>query len=98
MHLTDPQMWTAIVAFFSPAAIAVVQQPTWPKPARTATAAAIAATVGIGGAYFDDSFTGRSVVSMALLAVLVSTTAYSTLFKPAGVAQSIERATSRTGQ
>ncbi|MFI8085922.1 hypothetical protein ACIF6L_34670 [Kitasatospora sp. NPDC086009] len=93
-NMTEAQMWAALVAFFSPAAIALVQQPGWTKLWRTAVAVVIAAAIGTGSAYFADAFTGRGVVSAILLAVLVSTTAYTTVFKPSGLAPALERATS----
>ncbi|MER7707253.1 hypothetical protein ABTX81_30670 [Kitasatospora sp. NPDC097605] len=93
-QLTDAQLWAAIVAFFSPLATSVVQQPTWPKPARTSVAIGTSALIGIGIAYFAGAFTGRGVLSTVLLTVLVSATAYSTVFKPSGIAPALERATS----
>ncbi|MFD4397191.1 hypothetical protein [Kitasatospora sp. NPDC058478] len=93
MNLTDAQLWAAIVAFFSPLATAVVQQPGWSKPARTVVAAVVAAAIGAGSAYFNGEFTGRTVLSTVLIAVVAATTAYTGLFKPLGATPAIERAT-----
>ncbi|MFJ2780302.1 hypothetical protein [Kitasatospora sp. NPDC087315] len=93
MNLTDAQLWAMIIAFFSPLATAVVQQPRWSNVLRTIVASLIAAAVGTGSAYFAGDFTGRGVVSTVLLAVVVSTTAYTSVFKPVGAAPAIERAT-----
>lgn len=94
MPLSNPELWSAALAVVLPLAIAVVNQPRWSSAVKGLLMLLVAAGDGLGTAYFNDSFHGRTVVSCVLLAVIVIGTTYRTLWKPSGIAPAIERVTS----
>ncbi|MFF7949151.1 hypothetical protein [Streptomyces griseorubiginosus] len=57
----------------------------------------VATLDGLGTAYFNDSFHGRTIVSSILIAVIIIGATYHVLWKPSGIAPGIERATSTNG-
>lgn len=97
--MTDAQLWALILGFLAtPQAVAVINQPTWSRPARAAVMTAVSLLVGFGTAYFTGQFTGRSVLSCVLITAVAAVAAYKGLFKPIGLAPALERATSpKTG-
>lgn len=97
MPLSNPELWAAALAVVLPLIIAIVSQPRWSGAVKGLFMLLVAAGDGLGTAYFNDSFHGRTVVSCVLLAVIVIGTTYHTLWKPSGIAPGIERATSTGG-
>jgi Tfp pilus assembly protein PilO len=94
MPLSDPELWAAALAVVLPPIIAVVNQPRWSGAVKAIFALLVATIVGLGTAYFNGGFNGRTIISCILIAVIVIGTTYHTLWKPSGIAPGIERATS----
>ncbi len=94
MPLADAELWAAALAAVLPPIIAIVNQPRWAGPVKALFMLLVATAVGLGTAYFNDSFHGRTIVSCVLVAVIVIATTYHTLWKPSGIAPGIEQATS----
>ncbi|MER8158174.1 hypothetical protein [Streptomyces sp. NPDC094472] len=98
MQLTDAQLWAAALAVLLPPVIAIVNQPRWSGAVKGLFMLLVAAGDGLGTAYFNDQFTGKSIVTCMLTAVIVIGVAYHTLWKPSGIAPGIEAATSTGGR
>ncbi|MFJ8006062.1 hypothetical protein [Streptomyces fagopyri] len=98
MEPTDAQLWAVALAFVLPPIMAFVIQPRWSGPLKGIFALLVAASDGLGTAYFNDDFDGRSITTCMLLSVIVIGTAYHTLWRPSGIAPAIEAATSTTGR
>lgn len=94
MPLSNPELWAAALAVVLPPLIAIIQQPRWSGAVKGLFMLLVAAADGLGTAYFNDQFHGRTIVSCIMLAVIVIGTTYHTLWKPSGIAPGIERATS----
>ena len=94
MPVTDAQLWAAALAFVLPPVIAIVNQPRWSGAVKGLLMLAVSALDGLGTAYFNDEFHGKRIVTCMLIAAIVIGTAYHTLWRPSGIAPSIERATS----
>ncbi|MET7746731.1 hypothetical protein [Streptomyces sp. NPDC005385] len=97
MEPTDAQLWAAALAFVLPPIIAFVIQPRWSGPLKGVFALLVAAGDGLGTAYFNHAFDHKSVVTCMLLAAVTIGAAYHLLWKPSGIAPSIEQATSTNG-
>jgi amino acid permease len=93
--MTDAQLWALIVGFLAaPNVIAIINQPSWSKGARTTVMVSTSIVVGAGTAFFAHQFTGRSVLSSVLVAAVAAITAYKGFYKPTNIAPALERATS----
>ena len=92
--VTDAQMWALVVGFVSPLLIATIQQPRWSNPVRVGVAAAWSILAGGGTAWFNDEFTGRGILSSALVVLVTAIATYQHLWKPAHITTRIEAATS----
>lgn len=97
MPLSDAELWAAALAVVLPPAIAIVNQPRWSGAVKAIFALLVATGDGLGTAYFNDSFHGRTIVGCILLAVIIIGATYHTLWRPSGIAPGIERATSTGG-
>ena len=93
--LTDLAMWTAIVSFFMPLLISVVQQPTWTARTRSLVAAASSAVAGLGTVYFTspDLFDTRVTPTVVLTVIMGSIAAYRGFWRTSGVSPIIEEKT-----
>ena len=89
LALDDLSLWTLLVAFVSPLALAginrVIPSSTW----RSVAALGFYVVVGAVTAFFTGAFEGREVISSILLVFVVGFTSYRALWKPAGVAGTI---------
>lgn len=92
--LSDLQMWSLLVGFFLPLAIAVIQQPKWSAPVRAAVTFVVCALAGAGTAYLNGSFEGRPLISTILLVLVTALSSFKGLWKPTEIAGSVERLTS----
>ena len=93
--ISNAAMWAAIVGFFLPMLLAVVQQPGWSNSVRSiimflASCAAAVGTVLIQ----NDGWSGKDWVSTTLLIMVTAIATYHGLWKPTNVAPSIEASTS----
>lgn len=98
MNLTDAQLWAAALGYLLPPVIAIVNQPRWSGPLKALLALLVAAADGLGSAYFTSEFTGKSIVTCILTGAIAIGVAYHTLWKPSGIVDTIEHATSTHGQ
>jgi hypothetical protein len=97
MPLSNPELWAAALAVVLPPIIAIINQPRWSSAVKGILMLVVATLDGLGTAYFNDSFHGRTIVSCILIAVIIIGATYHTLWKPSGIAPGIERATSTGG-
>ncbi|CAM5388854.1 MULTISPECIES: hypothetical protein [Streptomyces] len=92
--MTNAQMWALIVGFASPMLISVINRPEWSQAARTLVQVVVSVLVGLGSALFAGDFAGKDVVTSILVAAVAAISAYKGVFKPAGIAPKVEKATS----
>lgn len=92
--MSNAGLWAAALGYVLPLAIAFVNQPRWAAWVKGLLMLVVASGDGLGTAYFNDSFHGKTVVSSVLIAAIAIGVAYHTLWKPSGIAPALERATS----
>lgn len=90
----DLAMWSLLVGFLMPNAIAILQQPRWSDGVRAMLTFVLCLVAGAGTAYFEGELTGRRAVSAVLLVLVTTLATYRNFWKPVGVAPAIESATS----
>lgn len=95
--LTNSQLWAAALGYILPPVIAVVAQPRWSGAIKGLFMLLVAVADGLGTAYFNDQFSGKSIVTCMLTAAIAIGVAYHTVWKPSGIAPGIEAATSTNG-
>jgi hypothetical protein len=94
IDLADTVSWGALLGVFTPLLTAIVQRPTWSAPKRTIIAVGISILLGLLTCLADGTIgKGATVVATVAAVVMASAAAYKTLWKPVGVAGSIELAT-----
>lgn len=93
------QTWAILLGLVTPFVVSFVAQPRWSATQKRVFSVVIAAVIGVGNlivqgllANFDWSFNG--IVSSIVLVLGASQAAYSLLWKPTGVADAVEEATS----
>lgn len=99
--LTNEQIIGALMATVLPLVISVVQRPTWSNQARTLAAFAltllfVAVTQVAFIATRDTPNTWQSWLQYLLFCVALTATSYVAYWKPSGVAEMVEAATSPT--
>lgn len=93
--MSDLTMWSLLVGFFLPLAIAFVQQPKWSNSVRAAVSFVLCALAGVGTAYFNGTLgDGRSVISAVLLVLVTALSTFRSFWKPTQIAPNLERITS----
>lgn len=94
-NLTDLAMWTAIVSFFMPLLISIVQQPTWSPRLRSVVAAVSSGIAGLGTVYFTTPalFDTQVTPTVVLTVIMGSIAAYRGFWRTSGVAPAIEEKT-----
>ena len=92
--MTDLEMYSLLLGAFLPLAISVVQQPGWSDKLRAVVALLICVVADIPLVYFQGDFTGRRLVSSALLVLVTAYATFRNFWKPTGAAPTIEDATS----
>jgi len=93
--MSNLAMWSAVVGFFLPAVIAVIQQPTWSQGVRAAVTFLVSIVAGAGTAYFTGDLNGVDWVSATLIILVSAISVYKGLYQPTGIAPKIETATSK---
>jgi len=88
------EQWSLIVAFFVPPAVALINQTGWSSKLKAVVFFAISLLAAAGTAYFQGDLTGKRFLDSALLIVAAAAAYYHGLYKPTGVAPTIEKATS----
>ena len=98
-HMSESLMFSAVVGFFLPPLVAVIQQPHWPDWFRAVVGFLAAVVVSLGTLYFTGglvlSGTGKEWIIFDFLLLLVtSISTYRELWKPTGIAPMIEQISS----
>ena len=88
-------MWSLIVGFLLPLAIAFIQQAHWPKGLRAIVAFIVCLAAAVGTVYLQGPgvFTWSRWVSSALLTFVTAIATYKRFWKPTGIASAIEAST-----
>lgn len=94
MPLSNAELWAAALGYVLPPAIAIVNQPRWSNAIKGLFMLLVAVADGLGTAYSNDAFHGKTIVSCMLTAAIAIGVAYHTVWKPSGIAPGIEQATS----
>lgn len=95
MPNTDLVMWAAIVGFLLPMVIAVVQRQHWPDGLRSVVAFVLCLAAAVPTVYLQgpEDFTWHRWITASLTILTVTIASYKGLWKPTGVAPSIEHST-----
>jgi hypothetical protein len=91
--VTDFEMYSLLVGFFLPPALAVIQQQRFSTKLRAVIAFVACVIAGAGVAFFQGDLTGKRFVSGALIVMTVGLATYRNFWKPTGVTPAIESAT-----
>lgn len=90
MENNDLAMFTALVGFFMPIVISVVQQPRWQPRTRTLVAILSSIIAGGGTVYLTDPgmlTNGTTMTTVILTVLIASTTSYRAVWIPLGLRQ-----------
>ena len=88
--LTDVALWSLILGFVAPIVVAFAARPTMKPWAKIGIQIVFSLVVGSITAYLYGQFTTRGLTSIILLVFGASILAYKGIWKPTGVADSIE--------
>lgn len=91
--MSNLAQWSALVAFFLPLLVAVVNRQAWSSAMKSITFFAASLIAAAGTAYFQGDLTGKRWLDSALIIVAAGTAFYHGLWKPTKVAPEIEAAT-----
>lgn len=91
--LTDFTMYSLLVGFLLPPALAIVMQSRWSDRVRSIVAFIACVIAGAGVAYFQGDLTGKRLVSGALIVLTTGLATYRNFWKSTGISPKIEAAT-----
>ncbi len=91
--MTDLEMWSLLVGFLLPPAIALIQRKSWSDGIRALVAFAACVVAALGTCYFNGSLDGKSLVSAILTVVVTAIATYKGFWHKTGVSDAIERLT-----
>jgi len=91
--VTDFEMYSLLVGFFLPPALALLIQTHWDEKLKTAVAFVACVIAGAGVAYFQGDLTGKRFVTAALVILTTGYATYRNFWKTSGIAPTIEKAT-----
>jgi len=92
-------LWSAVVGFFVPLAIATINQSTWPPRTRGGVAFLVCLIAATGTVYFSgelDQIDDLAVAFLIVFGTAIST--YHQFWKPTTIASAVERATDLAGK
>jgi hypothetical protein len=93
--MTTLQVWSLIIGTLAPIVIAWIQQPKWPDWLRAVVTAVFCLVVGFGNVWLNGDLTKASDwVGAVGLVFMAAITAYKGFWKPTGIADKMESATS----
>ncbi|MDF2751642.1 MAG: hypothetical protein K0S82_24 [Gaiellaceae bacterium] len=90
-------MWSLIVGFVLPPALAVIQQSGWSQQLRAMVAFVACAIAGAGVAYFQGDLNLERWVEAALVVLVTAVATYRNFWKPTQIAPAIESKTNLGG-
>lgn len=85
--------WSAIVAFFVPPIVAVVNRQSWPSHVKALVFFIVSLVAAGGTAWFQGDLTAKRWLDASLIVVAAATAFYHGLWKPTGVAPAVEEKT-----
>ena len=85
--------WSAIVAFFVPLVLSVLNQSKWSSQVKAIIFFGVSLLAAAGTAYFQGDLTGKRWLDSALVIVPAAAAFYHGWWKPNGVAPAVEEAT-----
>ena len=89
------EMWSALVGWFLPMLVAVIQQLMWPTWFRSMVTVVACVVTGFVTTWLTVDFDwNRDLVSSILTVLVAAQASYLAFFKPTKIAPTIERATS----
>lgn len=91
--MSNLAQWSAIVAFFVPLAVAVINRTAWIAKYKAVVFFGVSLVAAAGTAYFQGDLTGKRFLDSALLIVAAAAAYYHGLLKPTGIAGAVEKAT-----
>ncbi len=91
--MSSLEMWSLIVGFFLPLAIASIMRKNWTEPLRATVAfiACVAAAMGI--VWFSGQFDAKDISTSILLVVVTSIATFKGFWQKTGVTTTIESLT-----
>ena len=97
--MSDVDMWTLIVGFFTPVIISVIQQPKWSDALRSGVAFLCCIIISVVTLFLNNgvsfsNVTIREWVTAVLVILVTSISTYKGWWKPTGISPAIEKATS----
>lgn len=93
--MSNAAMWALIVGFFMPVIIAVLQQRHWPDGLRAVVTFVACIVAAVGTVLIQHGgWSWHDWVATTLLILVTAIATYHGLFKPTGVAPSVEASTS----
>ncbi len=87
-------MWSAVVGFFMPAAIAFVNQSRWSKPPKGIVAFGLCLIAAVVTVWVRGELSTGTWLHAALVLFLTAIGTYHTWWKPSGIGPTVEAATS----
>jgi len=90
---SDAQLYAAVVGFFLPLAISVIQRQKFSTALQAVLGFLCVAAASAGTTYFTDGFDGGNYVHALLIVFVATITAYHGFWKPTGVAPKVEKKT-----
>jgi len=93
--LSDTASWGLIVGVLLPLLTALVQQPSWSRPARVAVAVLASGIAGVLTCLAAGTFDLGNVLGTVAAVLVAAQASYESLWQPSGVAPAIEVATAR---
>lgn len=87
-------MWAAVVGFFMPLLLAVVQQPGWSPAIRSIVMFIASVIAGAGTVYFMGKWDTTNLVTTILFVMVTAIATYKGLWQTTTIAPRIESATS----
>lgn len=92
--MSNLTQWSAIVAFFVPLVVALLNQEKWSPQIKAAVFFVVSIVAAGGTAYFQGDLTGKRWLDSALIVVAAGAAYYHGFWKPTAVAPTIEKSTS----
>lgn len=101
--MTQTEMWAVIIGFVTPLLVAVVNQPQWTRNQKRVLAVGVSVIVGVlnlvaQGAFTEQSLTWSGALASLVLVIGAAQASYALLWKPSGVAETVEAATEYVGR
>ncbi len=88
--MSDSDMWTGIVGFLLPLAIAVIIKEGWTKELQAVIAFVACLVAAVGSAYFAGQLDPKGVVHDMLIVFTLAMTSFGFLWKPTGISEAIQ--------